>query len=359
MKKLSFIIVCAIISLAAMSQKAVINFEEKSYDFGKVNEEDGKITHVFEFKNKGNSPLVVNRAQAQCGCTTPEWTKEPIETGKNGSISVTYNPLGRPGEFTKTITVYSNASEEQFLLTIHGEVVPKQTGDNSEYPIKIGGLGLKTKVLQMNNVEKGKMQSRVLEIQNNTKNPITPTLDNIPSYITAIVSPATLKPNEEAKITFTFNSKACNLWGPISDNIFIVLNGEKKVSEDYKLVVISNVIDDFSKMTLDEKRKSPILEITQRTLNMGVLKTDTKRVGKYKIENKGQNSLEIRRIINYNHEFTIKQPKLSVRSGGAVDLIVDLNTKGLGVGEYKKQFTIQTNDPDNSFLILSVGWTIK
>ena len=40
--------------MVALSQKPVITFEEKSYDFGKVNEEDGKITHVFDFVNKGN-----------------------------------------------------------------------------------------------------------------------------------------------------------------------------------------------------------------------------------------------------------------------------------------------------------------
>jgi hypothetical protein len=70
--------------------------------------------------------LVINRVQASCGCTTPTWTKEPIEPGKSGSIVVTYNPLGRPGIFVKTITVYSNATDEQTVLIIKGDVIPKQ-----------------------------------------------------------------------------------------------------------------------------------------------------------------------------------------------------------------------------------------
>ena len=359
MKKYSFLIVCLLCSLLAMSQKAVISFEEKTHDFGKVNEEDGKITYVFDFTNKGNTPLVVNKVQASCGCTTPTWTKEPIEPGKKGSITVTYNPTGRPGAFTKTITVYSNAVEEQFVLTIHGEVIPKQTGENSAYPIKMGGIDLKSKVVQMNNVDKGKTQTRVLAIQNTTKAVLKPSLDNLPTYLTATILPETLKPNEEGKITFTFNSKGCNQWGPISDEIYLSLNGVKKFTDESKIIVVSNIVEDFSKLTLDQKRKAPILEITQRTLNFGVLKPEAKRVGKIRVNNKGQNTLEIRRIINNNREFAVKQQKLSVTSGRSSNLIVDLKIKDLAVGEYKKSFTIQTNDPENSFLILIVSWTIQ
>jgi len=107
-----------------MSQKASIKFDVKEHDFGKVNEKDGNVSYVFNFTNKGDAPLVVNKVQASCGCTTPVWTKEPIEAGKKGNIKVTYNTSGRPGLFTKTITVYSNDSLQQVVLIIKGEVIP-------------------------------------------------------------------------------------------------------------------------------------------------------------------------------------------------------------------------------------------
>lgn len=124
MKKYSLLIACLMFSLVAMSQKAVINFDVKEHDFGKINEKDGNVTYVFVFTNKGNAPLVINRVQASCGCTTPTWTKEPIEAGKKGIIKVTYNTAGRPGVFTKTITVYTNDAQEQTVLLIRGEVIP-------------------------------------------------------------------------------------------------------------------------------------------------------------------------------------------------------------------------------------------
>jgi hypothetical protein len=309
--------------------------------------------------NKGNAPLVINRAQASCGCTTPAWTKEPIEPGKKGSITVTYNTTGRPGAFTKTITVYSNASEEQSVLTIHGDVTPKQSSESNPYPVNMGGLGLKTKVIQMNNVDKGKTQLRTVDVQNLSKNVLTPIIDNLPPYITAIISPQSLKPNEEGKIAFTFDSKKCSQWGPVTDDVYVVVNGTKKTAEEFKMLLVSNIVEDFSKMTLDQKRKSPILEIADRNLNLGTLDANSKKSGKIKVNNKGQHSLEIRRVINNNKEFTVKVQKTSIPGGKSSEIAVSLDTKGLVAGDYKKSFTVQTNDSENSFVILIVGWKVK
>ena len=78
---------------------------------GKINEADGRVTTVFEFTNEGMVPLVLTNVRASCGCTTPKWTREPIEPGQKGNITVTYNPNGRPGRFQKTVTITSNATE--------------------------------------------------------------------------------------------------------------------------------------------------------------------------------------------------------------------------------------------------------
>jgi hypothetical protein len=359
MKKYSLLLVCLALSFVAMSQKAVISFNDKNHDFGKVNEEDGKITYVFNFVNKGNSPLAVSRVQASCGCTTPTWTKEPIEPGKKGTITVTYNPTGRPGAFTKNITVYSNATEEQVTLTIKGEVIPKLTGENSPYPINVNGLALKAKVIQLNNVEKGRIQTRILDILNSSKSPIKPTIENLPPYLSAVVMPETLNPGGDGRITFTFNSKLCNQWGPVFDEVYLSLNGVKKFSDEFKVQVYGNVIEDFSKMTLDQKRKSPILEMPVRLINFGTLKTDTKKTGKLKVYNKGQNPLEIRRIINNNKELIVSSLKAAILSNRTANINVVLNTKNLSAGDYKNSFTIQTNDPDNSYLIIVISWKVQ
>ena len=360
MKKYAALLFCVVLSFVASAQKPTINFEVKEHDFGKVNEEDGKITYIFDFVNKGMSPLVVSKVQASCGCTTPTWTKEPIEPGKKGTITVTYNPAGRPGAFTKSINVYNNSADEQVVLMIKGEVIGKVTAENNPFPINMGGLSLKSKVIQMNNVNKGEKQTRTLDIKNSSKTPIKPSFENLPPYITAISSPETLKPNDEGKIIFTLNSKKCEQWGPISEDIYLNLNGQKKYSDEFKLILAGNLIEDFGKLTLDEKRKAPILEMSERTIKLGTIKLGSKRTGKFKVNNKGENPLEIRRIINNNKEITVRQGKLSISGGKSSDITLTVNAKNMtNGGEYQKSITIQTNDPDNSFIILAVTWNVQ
>lgn len=125
MKKLSVILLSVIISSALLAQTPVISFDKNTHDFKTIKEQDGLATTVFKFKNTGEAPLVINRVQASCGCTTPTWTKEPIFPGKTGEITTSYNPANRPGSFIKTISVFSNAGTAPTLLTIKGEVIPK------------------------------------------------------------------------------------------------------------------------------------------------------------------------------------------------------------------------------------------
>jgi len=362
MRKYSLLFIALVSFTLLVAQKPVIAFEKNSHDFGKINEDDGKATIVFNFTNKGNAPMVVSRVQASCGCTTPTWTKEPIEPGKKGTITVAYNPLGRPGAFTKTISVYSNAVEELVNLTIRGEVIPKPTSENTStslLPVIMGDLRLSGKAIQMNNIDKGKTQLRSIDIQNTGNSNIRPMVENLPVYITAKVTPEILKSNETGKINFTFNSSLCNQWGPLSDEVYVSLNGQKKFTQDFQLQVYSNIVEDFGKLTPDQKRKAPILETAGRTISFGEVKQGSKKSSQFKISNKGINPLEIRRIINNNREITLHQPKLSIGSGKAGQLSFTLDAKSLPEGEYKKSITIQTNDPDNSFIILVLNWKVK
>lgn len=111
-------------SLMAQKKTAVIQFDQVSHDFGKFSEDKKNVTYEFKFKNTGNAPLVISRVTASCGCTTPEWTKEPVAPGKTGYVKATYNPVGRPGAFNKSITVFTNTPEKNVRLTIKGIVQP-------------------------------------------------------------------------------------------------------------------------------------------------------------------------------------------------------------------------------------------
>lgn len=102
-----------------------VEFAVTSHDFGNIPEKGDPVTCEFEFTNTGDEPLVIISANASCGCTKPEIPKKPIKPGKTGKIKVTYLPMGRPGEFNKTVRVRTNAKRPKTIsLQISGVVIP-------------------------------------------------------------------------------------------------------------------------------------------------------------------------------------------------------------------------------------------
>lgn len=110
-------------AVAQEDSGAKIEAPVDTHDFGIIKESEGDVSHTFIVTNSGNAPLVITRVVSSCGCTTPEFTKEPIAPGKSGEIKVIYNPVGRVYPFVKTVSVYSNGKRGPLVLTIKGEVI--------------------------------------------------------------------------------------------------------------------------------------------------------------------------------------------------------------------------------------------
>jgi hypothetical protein len=129
MKKLVLSIVLAVLSIgfvAAQTKQADIKFKQTTYNFGKFSENHPVVSCDFEFTNTGDAPLIIHQAIASCGCTVPQYPKQPIMPGKTGVIKVTYNGTGRvPGALHKSVTLRTNGKTEIIRLYIEGEMTPK------------------------------------------------------------------------------------------------------------------------------------------------------------------------------------------------------------------------------------------
>ena len=88
-----------------------MTFEKAEYNFGEINQGD-KVSYTFKFKNTGKAPLIISNARASCGCTVPEWPKEPVAPGASGKIDVVFNSAGKSGQQTKSITITTNIADE-------------------------------------------------------------------------------------------------------------------------------------------------------------------------------------------------------------------------------------------------------
>lgn len=94
------------------------------YDFGQLTEGD-TVEHVFKFTNTGEFPLIINNITASCGCTTPEWPREPIPPGAQSSIRVRFNSRGKEGEQNKTVTIMANTDPSVTDLQFRAMVNPR------------------------------------------------------------------------------------------------------------------------------------------------------------------------------------------------------------------------------------------
>jgi len=101
--------------------KPVMQFEETEHDFGTIGQ-GKKVQHTFSFTNTGQAPLVIESATATCGCTVPEWPKEPVMPGKTGAIKVEFDPTGKSGQTSKQITITANTEPQINQLTIRTNI---------------------------------------------------------------------------------------------------------------------------------------------------------------------------------------------------------------------------------------------
>ena len=126
MKKFILTTFLSVFTLIAMAAgEAEIKFEKNSHDFGTF-PESTKVTCTFKFTNTGDKLLVIHQAIASCGCTVPQYPKQPIKPGESGEIVVTYNGAGKfPGHFKKSITIRTNAKQEIVRLYVEGDMVGK------------------------------------------------------------------------------------------------------------------------------------------------------------------------------------------------------------------------------------------
>ena len=100
-----------------------MSFGELEFDYGVIDAGE-KVNHKYKFTNSGSEPLIISNAKGSCGCTVPNWPKEPIPPGGTGEIDVVFDSKGKKGKQSKRVTITANTNPAQTFLTIKGEVTP-------------------------------------------------------------------------------------------------------------------------------------------------------------------------------------------------------------------------------------------
>jgi len=347
-----------LVSFSVNSQEKVakIAFESEVHDFGKVKEAGGTVSYKFEFTNIGGSPLVINDVKASCGCTTPEYTQKPVMPGRKGYVRVIFNPSNRPGTFNKSIVVRTNGVESVIVLRVKGDVQPRERTVSDLYPTKIGNLRLKSNHLPLVKVKHTTPKIDSLPIINTSNDIMKITFAGVPNYFEIKTKPESLKPGEKGWIWVKINPQKINDWGFIIDRVRIKING-KSVDRN-RFTLTAKIVEDFSKLTPEERKNAPKVEFEKTVYDFGMAKQNTKVAHNFKFKNTGKRDLKIRKIRATCGCTTVEPERTIIPPGESGSFKAVFNT-GSRSGNQRKLIYFISNDPENSNVRLTFKGKIK
>lgn len=355
MKRLSAILLILLASVSALLADGKAKFEVLTHDFGTIKESDGDVTYSFKFVNEGDSPLLITRAQASCGCTSPEYPKKPLRPGENGEIKVTYHAKGRPGPFDKSVYVYTNSkSLEKVMLTITGNVVSTSGPIDTYTEVLGGGLRVKTTSLNFFDVYPTRApRTRTLMCYNESDEPIRVTFRNVPKHIHVECDPEVIAPKSEGKVMVTFMADKVKDWGPRKDLLDIFVKGKETKMKGNHIALMADIWEDFSDMSKKDRDNAAEVEVSNTLVNFG--KGGSKRSQELTIRNTGKDKLVIRKIHNEKGDiFHTELTETVLKPGQTSTLRITFDPAKCDPKSISHNITVITNDPSNSRVIVSL-----
>lgn len=325
-------------SLGALAQ---MQFTKTAHDFGQISETGGNVAYQFEFTNIGKAPVIITNVESSCGCTTPEWTKQPVLPNKTGFVKAIYDPKDRPGIFDKEITVTTKT--EQVKLKISGEVLPKTKGVADLYPRVAGALRLKSLNIPFANIYHTATVTDSLPVINTGSAAVSIGFENVPAHLSISARPQTLGAGEKGSIVCTYSAAKKNDWGYVTDKVTLTLNGAG--SKGSELVVSASIDEDFSGLTGEQLAGAPVAKLAQRAVELGSVAGGASQAFAIAIANEGKSDLLLRKVVSSCGCITLAadNPKI-IKAGQAAELKATFSAGKLK-GKVNKNVTIITNAP--------------
>lgn len=335
--------------------KSRIAFEKLQHDYGTFKEEVGVQTYSFNFKNEGTVPLILNNVQASCGCTTPEWTRQPIPPGAKGLIKVSYDPKNRPGVFNKTINVSSNAENGVVVLSILGNVSPRARTVEENFPTQIGPLRAKTNHVAWTQIKENQVKKDSTEVINYSDKDVELSFKTPPPHLSAVIKPSTLAPKQKGYIVVTFDASKIKTYGFVMHRLYLNVDGR----DDYKnsIAVSTTLEEDFSKLTSSELAAAPVAKYDAQSFDFGDIKPGSKVEHTFSLKNAGRKELLIRNVKSSCGCTAVSPSKNIVAANESLPLKVVFDSAGKS-GRQNKTITVITNDPKNPTTTLRISTNI-
>lgn len=342
----------ALTALTAVAQPQT-TWLERSHDFGVFMEQDGKVTCHIQMVNTGTEPLFITKAQVGCGCTAISYPETPILPGDTATVGITYNPSGRPGQFTKQALIFTNTVPKRTVLEISGNVIPTAATLDKQYPLQAGSLRISQGNIPFGELVKGQNKTLFLSAYNASTDTLLVHVDGEMPHIHPTLVPDTVPPARVTALTVHYLSGHAPLWGLNVDTLTVscesLCPSTSSTPGTARVNVMAQVLESFDGLTDKQRHDAPVIVLDNEdridfgTIARGGIMTQT-----FTITNKGKDPLLIRRLwVPEGEGVTIRTDKTEVKRGKSATITVTVDGQQLHDDILNVPLTVISNDPDS------------
>lgn len=346
------IFLLAMSGLGAYSQKSV-KFQQPEADLGTIIDNQGVVDHQFTFTNQTSRPVLVDKVTASCGCTSIDWSADPVNSGDNGFVIVQFDPNNRPGPFEKHVIVNFKDYPDSVQLTIKGFVQPASASVEEEFPIQIGMLRVKQQFLDLGTTTSKSLFSKSFPVYNQG-NQILIFSDDMagPNHITVTFEPYTLKPRSTGKMWIHYDVRAKNDLGFFSEDISIFTYESTDSRKDFS--VSATLLD----APLAVSPESPRVQFDRTEVDFGIKQQGDTVNASFQLRNIGQSTLQLKKIFGNCNCIKVRPGFKEVGPGAMAEISVSFITTER-IGNQEKTVTIFTDDPLMPVAILKLKGRLR
>ena len=361
----------------------VVSVDKVSHDFGDIFTDQGPVSCTYTFTNISNKPILLLQAVSSCGCTTTEWTREPIQPGKTGTVNAEFDNNDGPYPFDKTITVYVSELKNPIVLHLRGSAHDNARPLKESYTLIIGNMGVKSLEIKAGTLSQRETKSGTVAIANVGRTPMKVEFTNVSEGLSVQVYPNPVPARSVANLTYTIESSR-ERWGknwyyatPVIDGRVYKATGKIPAAEqpvedlhfytepNSRLGIGKSEIgfwavtkENFAGIPSETKEEMSNPSFTKSTVNFGKLASGAKTTLTFEYTNKGKRDCEFFKLdADCSNVKVVEMNKTAPGKKGRI--VVELDTKGMPKGENIIALTLITNSALRPVISLQIAGTIQ
>ena len=261
---LSALFACACVYAQDQPTSAMV-FDSYEWDFGPINEADGPVMHTFRFVNISNNPIQIDNVATSCGCTTVQYSTEPIHGGEEGELTVVFDPSRYEGRVFREVEIITKDRINYAYLTVYADVTPIPMGLEQIYPHLLAGT-VKTSSTRctFGYIPQGESVTKVVRIANvGNKTAELSVVTTGNRYGMSVNCPQSIGPQEAVSIRVTYDiPKGKKYFGMARDTIWVVADG---IKSQVPIVVNALRVEQFNA----NDSKKPVMRIEPSYVEFG------------------------------------------------------------------------------------------